>query len=177
MLSALMLAAMPISASASGDGFLDNVVNTTSRGFAMDGFDVIAYFKDNAPAKGDLQISHVYKGRKWLFSSEENRDLFAADPAKYEPQNNGWCSFAVSNGYAAEVDFIDGWFFVDDKLYITWSSEIRDRFLADADNLIAKNKANWNDVHEGLKAGTVKFVSHSQRPNLGFVHPQQLPES
>ena len=176
MISAIMVATLPMGASADGEGFLDNVVNTTSRGFAMDGFDVIAYHTDKAPAKGEQQFSHVYKGREWLFSSAENRDLFVSNPTKYEPRNNGWCAWAVANGYAAEVDFLEGWFFVEDELYLTWSAEVRDRFLSKKDEMLPLNKENWSSVHAGLKDGSTKFFSHSMRPHLGFVHPQQIPE-
>ncbi len=173
---ALCVSAFAATAALAQSQLTEDVVNSTSRGIAMDGFDVVAYFTEGAPTKCELAHSHIYKGRKWLFSTAENRDLFAADPVAYEPQNNGWCAFAVANGYAAEVDFIDGWFIVSDKLYVTWSPEVRDRFLAEQDTMLTNNAANWDAVHSGLVDGTGKFVSHSQRPNLGYSHPQQLPE-
>ena len=153
----------------------NEVVNATSRGIAMDGFDPVAYFKQGSPAKGDLQFSHHYKDRTWVFASAENRDEFAADPAAYEPQNNGWCAWAVSNGYAAEVDWVDGWFIVDDKLHVTWSEAVKDKFVADQEARLTAMRGNWDTVHQGLQDGTVKFVAHAEKPEIGIVHPQQLP--
>lgn len=164
-------------AEAGSEGLTSHIVNSTSRGIAMDGFDPVAYFTAGSATKGDQSFRHAYKGRTWLFASAENRDSFAAAPEKYAPQNNGWCAWAVAHGYAAETDFINGWFISDDKLYVTWSAEVKDRFLQDKANLLAQNQANWSTVHSGLQEGSVKFVSHSQRPNLGFQHPQQLPDS
>ena len=86
----------------------DEFVNTLPNGVAMDGFDVVAYF-DGAPAKGDPSHSVDHKGKSWLFSSADNAATFAADPTVYEPRYNGWCSYAVSEGYGAEVDFVNGW--------------------------------------------------------------------
>ncbi|SLN43478.1 YHS domain protein [Falsiruegeria litorea R37] len=165
------------STTAQAENYTEEVVNSTSRGLAMDGFDPVAYFAQGKPAKGDQAYRADHKGRTWLFASAENRDTFLTSPDSYAPQNNGWCAWAVAHGYAAEVDFIDGWFIADDKLYVTWSADVKERFLKDKDNLLAQSKANWDTVHNGLQDGTVKFVAHSQRPALGFVHPQQLPES
>ncbi|MBO9449370.1 YHS domain-containing protein [Tropicibacter sp. R16_0] len=159
------------------DDYTDHVVNSTSRGLAMDGFDPVAYFVQGKPAKGDQAYRAEHKGRTWLFASAENRETFLSAPDSYAPQNNGWCAWAVAHGYAAEVDFIDGWFIADDKLYVTWSADVKERFLNDKDALLAQSQANWDNVHAGLQDGSVKFVAHSQRPNLGFIHPQQLPES
>ncbi len=175
---ALTLAIGADFAQAENAAFTDHVVNSTSRGVAIDGFDPVAYFTQGAPAKGDRTIRHEYKDRVWLFSSAENRDLFAANPDKYAPQNNGWCSWAVAHEYAAEADFVNGWFIVDDKLYVTWSADVKERFLKDQDNLISQSHANWSTVHAGLQDGSLdKFGFHSSRPALGISHPQQLPET
>jgi len=84
----------------------DQAVNALPGGVAMDGFDVVAYF-DGAPAQGSSAHGVEYKGKTWLFSSAENASAFAANPVAYEPQHNGWCSYAGSEGYGAEVDFVD----------------------------------------------------------------------
>ena len=158
--------------------YAGEVINSTSRGIAIDGFDTVAYFTKGAPAKGEQTYRHVYKDRVWLFASAENRDLFISNPEKYAPQNNGWCSWAVAHDYAAEADFIDGWFITDGLLYVTWSKEIKERFLENRDQLISQSQSNWSTVHNGLKDGTLaKFGTHASRPGLGLSHPQQLPES
>ncbi len=176
-LLALFLAFGPSPSPAYASDFSDHVVNSTSRGIAMDGFDPVAYFTEGKPVKGDKAHRVTYKGRAWVFSSAENKAAFETAPEKYAPQNNGWCAWAVAHGYAAEVDFLEGWFIENDKLYVTWSAEVKDRFMKNKEYLLEQTQANWTTVHSGLLDGSIKFGSHSQRPALGFSHPQQLPES
>jgi YHS domain-containing protein len=105
------------------------LVNAQKDGVAMDGFDVVAYHTAGAPAKGSASHSVEYKGMTWLFGSATNASAFAASPARYEPQHNGWCSYAVSEGYGAEVDFVKGWAVLDGKLYLNWGWGCRRSFL------------------------------------------------
>ncbi len=52
----------------------------------LEGYDAVAYFAVNSAVKGDAKYAYVWKGAKWLFSSEENMDKFKADPEAYAPQ-------------------------------------------------------------------------------------------
>lgn len=65
-------------------------VNAGSDGIAIKGYDPVAYFTEGKPVKGNLQFTHEWKGAKWMFSSQEHLDLFAADPEKYAPQYGGY---------------------------------------------------------------------------------------
>ncbi|MDA7963904.1 YHS domain-containing (seleno)protein [Ruegeria sp.] len=152
------------------------VVNATSRGIAMDGFDPVAYFIDGQPAKGSMDHRTEFRDRLWLFSSAENLEQFQANPEAYAPQNNGWCAWAVAHGYAAEVDFVNGWFIENDKLYVVWNEDVKNRFLAKKDELIPLAEANWTQVHSGLLDGSTEFYPHAIKPELGLSHPQTLPE-
>ena len=64
-------------------------VYQTSEG-AIDGYDPVAYFVSNAPAKGAKAYTHKWNGAEWSFVSAENRDLFKADPEKYAPRYGGY---------------------------------------------------------------------------------------
>ncbi len=64
-------------------------VYQTSAG-AIDGYDPVAYFVSNAPAKGAKAFTHNWSGADWYFVSAENRDLFKADPEKYAPRYGGY---------------------------------------------------------------------------------------
>ena len=150
----------------------DEFVNALPDGGAMDGFDVVAYF-EGAPAKGDASHSVDHKGKTWLFSSAENAAAFAADPAAYEPRYNGWCAYAVSEGYGAEVDFVNGWSVLDGKLYLNWDAETRDAFLAEQSSRIEQAELNWPDLHAGLLDGSAAMYTHAAE-GVDIVHPQQL---
>jgi YHS domain-containing protein len=150
-------------------------LNQTADGVAMDGFDVVAYFTDGAPAKGDAAHFVEYQGAEWRFSSAENAAAFAAEPARYAPQSNGWCSYAVSEGYSAEVDFVNGWAVVDGALYLNWDQSVRDQFVAEQSTRIPASKANWPTVSAGITDGSVELYRHADDPSVGIAHPQPLP--
>ncbi|MEO0367966.1 MAG: YHS domain protein, partial [Pseudomonadota bacterium] len=43
---------------------------------ALRGYDVVAYFTENAPVKGSAEFTTEHKGAKWLFANEANLALF-----------------------------------------------------------------------------------------------------
>lgn len=150
----------------------DEFVNALSDGVAMDGFDVVAYF-DGAPAKGLASYSVDYKGTSWLFSTPENAAAFAAGPDAYEPRYNGWCAYAVSEGYGAEVDFVNGWSVLEGKLYLNWDADTRDAFLSEQSTRIERAERNWPDLHAALLEGSAAMYTHAGE-GVAIVHPQQL---
>lgn len=149
------------------------LVNALADGTAMDGFDVVAYHTAGAPAKGSASHSVDYKGKTWLFASAANASAFREDPGRYEPQHNGWCSYAVSEGYGAEVDFVNGWSVIDGKLYLNWDANTRDAFLAKKSERISNAQENWPSVHEGLQDGSIDLYTHAGE-GVDITHPQQL---
>src|SRR5262245_59668076 len=81
-----------------------DAVNKNSQNVAIKGFDTVAYFKESKPVKGSATFTHTWSGATWWFASAENRDAFAADPAKYAPQFGGYCAWAVGHNYTADTD-------------------------------------------------------------------------
>jgi len=114
-------------------------------GIAVDGSDVVAYFAQKGPVAGDPAITFDYMGATWQFSTGENRDLFAADPASYAPQYGGYCAYAVSQGYTAST-VPEAWSVVDGKLYLNFSTGVRRRWSRDIPGHIAMADANWPSV-------------------------------
>lgn len=114
-------------------------------GIAIDGTDAVAYFTEGAPVPGDAAITFDYMGATWRFSSEENRDMFAADPVAFAPQYGGYCAFAVSKGATAPTA-PDAWTIVDDKLYLNFSVSVRERWRQDIPGNVALADANWPGV-------------------------------
>jgi len=141
-------------------------------GIAMDGFDVVAYFKQGTAKKGSDQYSVQYKGKAWHFSSPGNAHDFKASPEIYEPQFNGWCAFAVSEGHSADVDFINGWSLLDGKLYLNWNALTRDQFLRQQSTRKQLAAQRWPVVRSGLAGGWLKVHRHKEYPKIGITHPQ-----
>ena len=77
----------------------------SSRPLAVGGYDIVAYFTPGKAAKGNRELVSNYRGVMYLFSTEENRKLFAADPEKYLPTYGGWCASAMgAKGTKVEID-------------------------------------------------------------------------
>lgn len=93
-------------------------------GIALDGQDVVAYFRSNSLVQGSPKFTHTWNGVKWQFSSTMNRDLFAKNPTKYAPQYGGYCAKAASAGVLATT-IPNAWEIRDGKLYLNYSLEDR----------------------------------------------------
>ena len=85
----VFLAALVLVFSAAAAVAAQPPVYQTSEG-AIDGYDPVAYFVSNAPAKGARAYVHKWHGADWYFANAENRDLFKADPEKYAPRYGGY---------------------------------------------------------------------------------------
>ena len=111
-------------------------VNETLFGTAVEGTDVVAYFTQGRPVPGKREFSYEWKGATWRFASQEHRDLFAADPAKYAPQYGGYCAYAVSQGATAGID-PQAWKIHDGKLYLNLNQEIQKTWSQDIAGYVA----------------------------------------
>lgn len=112
-------------------------------GAAIGGYDVVAYHTVGEPTKGDANFTATYQGVEWQFASAENRDLFAAEPAKFAPAYGGWCSVGASKGKKINIDPA---FFavVDGQLFLNSSQGAHENvFLADTPGTISLGEQNW----------------------------------
>jgi YHS domain-containing protein len=119
-------------------------------GAAIRGYDAVAYFKEMKPVKGSPEHKAEYKGSVFHFASKANRDEFAANPARYAPEYNGFCAFGVAGGYKASVDPA-AFTVVNDKLYLNYSLSIRKQWSADTPGFVAKADKNWPAVSRQTK--------------------------
>ena len=111
-------------------------------GAAILGYDAVAYFTDNKPAKGNPKFKSNYEGADYYFASAEHKALFDANPAKYAPAYGGYC------GYAASIDRLSPispeWFqILDGKLILQHNKKATDKFNADQKGNIVKADQNW----------------------------------
>jgi YHS domain-containing protein len=143
MKTMLMLAAVVLSASAASPV---DPVNKDRSAVAIKGYDPVAYFKQSAPVKGSAEFTHQWNGATWRFSSKGNRDEFASKPDMYAPQFGGYCSWAVSQGYTADID-PNAWKVVNGKLYLNYNKSVQKKWEADQNALIEKANRNWPGLH------------------------------
>ncbi len=116
-------------------------------GLAIKGYDAVAYFTEGRPVKGLSSFVHVWNGATWQFSSEANRELFKADPAKYAPQFGGYCAWAVSKNYTADTE-PEAWKIVDGKLYLNYNKDIQKKWEVDTLQRIEAGVKNWPGLHK-----------------------------
>lgn len=114
-------------------------------GIAIRGADPVAYFTESAYVAGSDAFTHDWQGATWQFASAANRDAFAANPEAYAPQYGGFCAWAVSQGYTAEID-PNAWNVVDGKLYLNFDRRIQQRWEKDISGHIAAANQNWPGV-------------------------------
>jgi len=76
----------------------------TDNHVAIQGYDPVSYFQ-SGPKEGSKSISYAHKGVTYYFANEANKNLFIADPDKYEPAWGGWCGHAMAlRGEKVEID-------------------------------------------------------------------------
>lgn len=108
---------------------------------ALKGYDAVSYFQGQGqPVKGNEDFQTTWRGAQWLFSSQQNLDLFTADPLRYAPQYGGYCAYAAAEGNLVKGDPLVHTI-VNDKLYLNYNQKIdkkwqinREEFIQQADS-------------------------------------------
>jgi YHS domain-containing protein len=118
-----------------------------SDGAAVKGYDVVAYFSEKKPVKGDKQFTHQWKGADWLFASKQNLELFKASPEKYAPQYGGYCAYGTSRGYKATTS-PDAFTIINGKLYLNYNLQVRNTWDKDRQAFIEKADNNWPGIKD-----------------------------
>ena len=136
LLIAISVLALPVFAQTK------TLLNLDSSGVAIQGYDPVAFFTDGKPVKGDPKFLSKRDGAIYYFASKEHKDLFNADPAKYEPCFGGYCAYGVSRKKLVEID-VNASQIVDGKLLLQYSKGVRDDFNKDQAGNLAKANANW----------------------------------
>ena len=116
-------------------------------GLAIKGFDPVSYHTMQKAVKGNAQYAVEWKGAKWHFSSQENKDLFSSNPDKFAPEYGGFCAYAASKGSLAPVDPL-AWTVRSDKLYLNYSMSVRDIWREDIEGNIKKADLNWPELNK-----------------------------
>ena len=118
------------------------LLNLDRNGAAIQGYDPVAFVSDGKPVKGKEAFPARHNHAVYYFASKEHRDLFKADPAKYEPAFGGYCAFGVSKGKLVEIE-VDAFQIVNGRLLLQYSKGVRDDFNKDTQGNLAKADAHW----------------------------------
>ena len=141
-----LAAALTMSSAAfAGEQYIDKT------GFAVSGYDVVAYFDlDQAPVgksqpkavPGKSSITAEYNGSTFAFSSEKNKERFLKNPAAYVPQYDGHCAYGVAQGGKVPGN-PNLWRIVDNKLYLNITPNVVGFWEENIPGNINKSENNW----------------------------------
>ena len=113
-------------------------------GIAIDGYDPVAYFKNNKAKEGSKNFAVYYLGVTYYFSTAENKEEFKKNPSKYEPQYGGWCAYAMgSKGEKVDVD-PETFKIIDGKLFLFYNAFFNNTL------------ESWNEDEARLKSAADK---------------------
>jgi len=118
------------------------LLNLDKAGLAIQGHDPVAFFTDGQPVKGKPGFQERHNGALYYFASKEHRELFKADPAKYEPAFGGYCAYGVSRNKLVEID-VDAFQIVDGRLLLQYSKGVRADFNKDTMGNLVKADTHW----------------------------------
>jgi len=121
------------------------LANTDKQGLGLKGHDPVGFFTDGRPVLGRAQYESTHNGVRYRFATAENKQLFDADPAKYEPQFGGFCAYGMSRGYAVDIE-LDAFQIVNGRLLMQYNKDVRDKFNENPQENLKKADANWPKV-------------------------------
>lgn len=144
-LAASVFSLTSAAAALAGEQFVD------STGFAVSGYDVVAYHSlaqnpvgQSQPeaVPGNASITADYNGATFAFSTEANRDTFLTDPARYAPQYDGHCAYGVAKGGKVPGN-PNLWRIVDGKLYLNITKNVVGFWEEDIPGNLKTSESNW----------------------------------
>jgi len=147
LLSAAIVAFASFGATSSfaGDQYIDDT------GFAVSGYDVVAYFDLPQSTVGTAQVGAVpgraditaeHNGATFAFSSAANRDRFVADPDSFVPQFDGHCAYGVAKGGKVPGN-PNLWRIVDGELFLNITKNVVGFWEEDIPGNITLADSNW----------------------------------
>lgn len=148
--SILAASALALSASMSlaGPQYVDDT------GFALSGYDVVAYFDLEQSPVGQSQpeavpglssITAEWNGATWAFSTEANRDTFLADPEAYAPKYDGHCAYGAAQGGKVPAN-PHLWRIVDGELFLNITDVVVGFWEEDIPGNITLSETNWTEL-------------------------------
>ena len=117
-------------------------------GYAVHGYDPVAYFTEGKPVEGSESFTATHDGASYKFATAEHRDMFIADPAKYAPQYGGFCAFGVAMAGRKFDGDPTQWTVKDGKLYLNVNATVQERFRENVPGYIRGADNNWPIIAE-----------------------------
>jgi YHS domain-containing protein len=129
--------------------FSQTIDYNTKKGFVAAGYDVVAYFNNDA-IEGSKSYATTFDGVKYKFSSQKNLDTFVKNPTAFIPQYGGYCAYAVARS-SKKVSVNPETFEIrDGKLYLfynSWGNNTLEKWKKEnVTGLQKKADLNWEAI-------------------------------
>jgi hypothetical protein len=124
------------------------VINRVS-GYAISGYDPVAYFTDGGAVVGRGDYEFVYDRAVWRFRNEGNLNAFREHPEVYEPLFGGYDPVTVAQGKAVEGR-PQIFAVVDSRLMLFSSRENRDTLMKGPRAWLATASQRWPALAQEL---------------------------
>lgn len=139
------------------------LTNLNDKGIILEGYDPVAYFTENKPAKGDAQFIFEYDGAKYWFASADHLNQFKKEPQKFAPQYGAFCGYAVSIGKLRPVD--PTIFQIEDgRLILQHTKQAYDLFNEDLKGNTVKADNNWLGIVSAHLGKPVQYDKQAPAP-------------
>jgi YHS domain-containing protein len=120
-------------------------VAVDANGVAIEGYDPVAYFKQNKPVKGSPKNQSVYQGAKFYFASAADKKEFDKSPIKYAPTYGGYCANSLRKGKLKNGD-PNIFYIYKGKLYFCSTKAAAEEFEKDIDKHLIETDDNWRQL-------------------------------
>jgi YHS domain-containing protein len=120
-------------------------VAVDANGVAIQGYDPVAYFKQNKPVKGSPKNQSVYQGAKFYFASATDEKEFDKSPIKYAPTYGGYCANSLRKGKLKNGD-PNIFYIYKGKLYFCSTKAAAEEFEKDIDKHLIETDDNWRQL-------------------------------
>tara|TARA_B110000114_G_C14823178_1_gene289564 strand:- start:7 stop:372 length:366 start_codon:yes stop_codon:yes gene_type:complete len=114
---------------------------------AVQGYDLISYFKENKSQKGDSSWKSSHNGLIYFFSSEANKLMFDENPVEYLPQFSEWCPYTMGQKNKKVEINPEAYSIGNGKLYLFYRSYFNDtleKWNENNDLLRIAAESNWS---------------------------------
>ncbi len=124
-------------------------LNLNKKNIAVDGYDLVAYFKLNDSKTGKKEFKYTFRGAHYFFSSEKHMQSFKINPKKYLPKFGGWCAYSLAKDGKKERIDPKSFLIIDGELYLFYEyyfNDKREKWLENKGGLKIKAEQNWKKI-------------------------------
>lgn len=120
-----------------------------ANGFAIGGYDPVAYFTRRKAVLGSEEVQYDHKDIYWKFENIGNREAFKRYPHIYSPQFAGYDPFALAKGRTIR-GLPTLWDIYKNKLYFFHNIIHRRLWVDDKDKVIRQAHDAWPTLSKNL---------------------------